>query len=183
VSPQAHSAFQILRPQGKGRFRFVIFCDHASNRIPAELHNLGLPASELDRHIAWGIGAAAVTGELSDIFDSPAILCGTSRLVIDCNRELDAHDLTPEVSDGTPVPGNRDLSAEAGSSGSLNGLRLTMRPWNLLSRTASHSDSFHRALYSLHDSISRWKRPVLAGRPVELSRPRLGGMNELLSAR
>jgi predicted N-formylglutamate amidohydrolase len=111
VSPQAHSAFQILRPQGKGRF--VIFCDHASNRIPAELHNLGLPASELNRHIAWDIGAAGVTAEVSDVFDSPAILCGTSRLVIDCNRQLDAHDLIPEVSDCTPVPGNRDLSVEA----------------------------------------------------------------------
>lgn len=111
VSPQAHSAFQIVRPQGKGRF--VIFCDHASNRIPEELHNLGLPASELDRHIAWDIGAAGVTAELSDIFDSPAILCGTSRLVIDCNRQLDARDLIPEVSDGTPIPGNRDLSPAA----------------------------------------------------------------------
>jgi predicted N-formylglutamate amidohydrolase len=105
-----NSAFRILRPEGKGRF--VIFCDHASNRVPAELQNLGLPASELDRHIAWDIGAAEVTAGLSDLFDSPAILCGTSRLVVDCNRHLDAHDLIPEVSDGTAIPGNRDLSAE-----------------------------------------------------------------------
>jgi predicted N-formylglutamate amidohydrolase len=103
--------FQILHPHGKGRF--VIFCDHASNRVPTELHDLGLPASELSRHIAWDIGAAGVTAGLSNVFDSPAILCGTSRLVIDCNRQLDAHDLIPEVSDGTPVPGNRDLSAAA----------------------------------------------------------------------
>jgi predicted N-formylglutamate amidohydrolase len=104
-------AFRILRPAGKGPF--VIFCDHASNRIPAELHNLGLPASELDRHIAWDIGAAGVTAELSGIFDSPAILCGTSRLVVDCNRQLHAFDLIPEVSDGTVVPGNKDLSEAA----------------------------------------------------------------------
>ena len=99
-----------LRPQGKGRF--VIFCDHASNLIPAELDNLGLPASEIERHIAWDIGAAGVTAELSEILDSPAILCDTSRLVIDCNRQLDAPDLIPEVSDCTVIPGNRDLSAE-----------------------------------------------------------------------
>ncbi|MGA3203916.1 MAG: N-formylglutamate amidohydrolase [Bryobacteraceae bacterium] len=105
------SAFRILRPAGKGRF--VIFCDHASNRIPAELGNLGLPARELDRHIAWDIGAAGVSEELSNIFDAPAILCGTSRLVIDCNRQLDAPDLIPEVSDGTAIPGNRGLSEQA----------------------------------------------------------------------
>jgi len=111
TKPEGHGAFRILRPRGKGRF--IIFCDHASNRIPAELDNLGLPASELERHIAWDIGAAGVTAELSDIFDAPAILCGTSRLVIDCNRQLHAHDLIPEVSDGTAVPGNRDLSEAA----------------------------------------------------------------------
>jgi predicted N-formylglutamate amidohydrolase len=104
----SHSACVTLRPHGQGRF--VFFCDHASHCVPAELKNLGLPESELARHIAWDIGAAGVTEELSDIFDSPAILCGTSRLVIDCNRHLDAHDLIPEVSDGTSIPGNRDLT-------------------------------------------------------------------------
>ena len=98
----------VLRPQGAGRF--VILCDHASNRIPPELHDLGLPASELARHIAWDIGAAGVVAELSEIFDAPAILCGTSRLVIDCNRQLTAADLIPEVSDGTAIPGNAGLS-------------------------------------------------------------------------
>jgi predicted N-formylglutamate amidohydrolase len=109
--PESHIAFRILRPQGKGRF--IIFCDHASNRVPAELENLGLPSSELDRHIAWDIGAAGVTAELSSLFDSPAILSCTSRLVIDCNRQLHARDLIPEVSDSTAVPGNQDLSEAA----------------------------------------------------------------------
>jgi predicted N-formylglutamate amidohydrolase len=111
VKPSAGGAFQTLRPEGKGRF--ILFCDHASNRIPAELEDLGLPPSELDRHIAWDIGAAGVTTALSDLFDAPAVLCGTSRLVIDCNRHLDSHDLIPEMSDGTVVPGNRNLSDSA----------------------------------------------------------------------
>ena len=103
-------AFITLRPNGKGRF--ILFCDHSSNRIPAELDNLGLPPAELERHIAWDIGAAGITEELSAILDAPAILCGTSRLVIDCNRQLNAPDLIPEVSDGTVIPGNRNLSSE-----------------------------------------------------------------------
>lgn len=102
---------QILRPRGRGRF--VIFCDHASNHIPAELEDLGLPPAELARHIAWDIGAAGVSAELSEMFDAPAILCGASRLVIDCNRQLNRRDLIPEVVDGAAIPGNRDLSDAA----------------------------------------------------------------------
>ena len=88
----------------------MLLCDHASNFVPAELEDLGLPASELSRHIGWDIGAAGVTEALSTILDAPAILCGTSRLVIDCNRQLNAPDLIPEVSDGTSIPGNLRLS-------------------------------------------------------------------------
>jgi predicted N-formylglutamate amidohydrolase len=61
---------RILRRHGSGRF--VFFCDHATNYIPAELYDLGLPASELVRHIAWDIGAAGVAEALSEIFDAPA---------------------------------------------------------------------------------------------------------------
>jgi predicted N-formylglutamate amidohydrolase len=103
--------FRIVRPTGSGEF--VLLCDHASNHVPEELKNLGLPRVELERHIAWDIGAAGVTEALSEIFDAPAILCNTSRLVIDCNRQLSRRDLIPEVSDGTVVPGNQNLSDTA----------------------------------------------------------------------
>ncbi len=106
-------AFEVLRGDATGRY--VILCDHASNYIPAEL-DMGLEGSELARHIAWDIGAAGVARELSNLFDSPAILCGTSRLVIDCNRHPGAADLIPEVSDGTLIPGNRNLTAEGKQS-------------------------------------------------------------------
>jgi predicted N-formylglutamate amidohydrolase len=105
------TAARILRPRGSGRF--VLFCDHAGNHVPPELRDLGLPPSELARHIAWDIGAAGVTEALSESFDAPAILSNASRLVIDCNRHLDAPDLIPEVSDGTVIPGNLDLSEAA----------------------------------------------------------------------
>lgn len=98
------TAPRILRPQASGRI--VLLCDHASNYIPTELPDLGLPTSELARHIAWDIGAAGVTAALSEIFEAPAIFCNTSRLVIDCNRHLNAPDLIPELSDGTVIPGN-----------------------------------------------------------------------------
>ncbi len=102
---------RVLRREGSSQF--VILCDHASGEIPAELDNLGLPPAELARHIAWDIGAAGVAEALSEIFDAPAVLSPVSRLVIDCNRHLDAADLIPERSDGTVIPGNVNLSAAA----------------------------------------------------------------------
>src|SRR5579863_2563124 len=104
-------AFKVLRRDAQGPF--VILCDHASNHIPGELNALGLDPADLTRHIAWDIGAAGVARELSSLLDSPAILCGTSRLVIDCNRHPGAADLIAEVSDGTVIPGNRGLTEPA----------------------------------------------------------------------
>lgn len=102
--------FQILREGVRGPF--VIVCDHASNFIPSELNKLGVAEAELARHIAWDIGAADIARILSERFESPAILSGISRLVIDCNRQLDAPDLIPEVSDGTVIRGNVGLRDE-----------------------------------------------------------------------
>jgi predicted N-formylglutamate amidohydrolase len=98
---------RILNRQGRGRF--VLLCDHASNQIPVELRNLGLSAADLASHIAWDIGAAAVAEIISDHLDTPAVLCGVSRLVVDCNRRLGSPELMPASSDGTGIPGNVDV--------------------------------------------------------------------------
>lgn len=103
--------FTTLRPEGTSRF--VLVCDHASNDVPPELHDLGLTADDLTRHIAWDIGAAGVTAALSEMLDAPAVLSGASRLVVDCNRQLTSASLIPEVSDGTTVPGNLRLGEPA----------------------------------------------------------------------
>ena len=102
---------RVCQPDGDGRF--VLVCDHASRFVAPELTDLGLAEADLMLHIGWDIGAAGVTEALSEILDAPAILCGTSRLVIDCNRHLDAVDLIPEISDGTVIPGNAGLSEAA----------------------------------------------------------------------
>jgi len=91
----------------------VLLCDHASNRIPAALDRLGLDDAARARHIAWDIGAAEVTRNLADLLDAPALLSGYSRLVVDCNRKLDDPTAMRQISDGTIVPGNRGLDANA----------------------------------------------------------------------
>ena len=50
--------------------QWLVLCDHASNRVPAELRDLGLSAYELGRHIAWDIGAADVAQRLAREFDT-----------------------------------------------------------------------------------------------------------------
>ena len=89
----------------------VLLCEHASNFIPARYGTLGLPASELQRHIAYDIGAAEVARQLARDLDAPLALAGYSRLLIDCNRPAGAASLIPARSEATEIPGNRDLSA------------------------------------------------------------------------
>ena len=96
-----------------GKSPVLITCDHASRRVPKSLHNLGLDAATLKLHIGWDIGAAVVSRHLARELDAPAILAGYSRLVIDCNRDLDDPTSMPAASDGVPVPGNKDLSPGA----------------------------------------------------------------------
>ena len=84
----------------------LILCDHASNAVPPDLSDLGLPESEFARHIAYDIGAAAVTRSLARRLGAPAILTQFSRLVIDPNRGRDDPTLVMRLSDGAVVPGN-----------------------------------------------------------------------------
>lgn len=104
----AETAVEILNPGGQGNF--VLVCDHASNAFPAEYGSLGLDAAECARHIAYDIGAAEVTRILSRELDAPAVLARWSRLLIDVNRDTASPTLIPEVSDGTEIPGNRDMT-------------------------------------------------------------------------
>lgn len=95
---------------GDGRSPYVLICEHASNRLPRTLGMLGLPQSELMRHIAWDLGAEPVARRLSRLMDAPLVLQRYSRLAYDCNRPPDAPDAMPEISETTDIPGNRDLS-------------------------------------------------------------------------
>jgi predicted N-formylglutamate amidohydrolase len=102
-------AFEIVNPAGAANL--LLLCDHATNIVPDHLAGLGLAADELQRHIGWDIGAAAVTSALAARLDAPALLSGYSRLVVDCNRPLGDPSAFPTVSDRLAIPGNQELSA------------------------------------------------------------------------
>lgn len=88
---------------------FLLLGDHAGNRIPRGMADLGLPESERTRHIAWDIGIAALGTALSARLDATFIHQTYSRLVIDCNRRPGAPDSIPPVSDGTKIAANAAL--------------------------------------------------------------------------
>jgi predicted N-formylglutamate amidohydrolase len=89
----------------------VLVCDHAANALPAEYGDLGLPAGEFRRHIAYDPGAAAVTRALAATLHAPAVLSTFSRLLIDANRGEDDPTLIMRLSDGAIVPGNAGVDA------------------------------------------------------------------------
>jgi predicted N-formylglutamate amidohydrolase len=108
LGPDDPPAFELVNADG--RSSAVLVCDHASNRVPQRLGNLGLDAAQLTEHIAWDPGAAEVARLLSEQLDAPLVLSGYSRLVIDCNRPLHNAESIAEQSAGILVPGNRGLS-------------------------------------------------------------------------
>ena len=110
LAPDEPAAFRVYREAGASDF--FLTCDHAGNLIPKRLGSLGVSPIDLARHIAWDVGAVGVARRLSARLDATLVTQTYSRLVIDCNRQPSRPDAMPEVSEATPVPGNRDISSE-----------------------------------------------------------------------
>ena len=127
----------VLLVNAGGRSPYVLIAEHASNRLPKKLGTLGLDESDLERHIAWDIGAEQVARRLSLLLDAPLVLQGYSRLAYDCNRPPDAPDAMPELSETTHIPGNRNLS-----------------PADKLARIREIYRPFHAAIADLLDARS-----------------------------
>ena len=110
LQPDTHPAFRLIgadRPS-----RFLVTCDHATNRVPTDVGggSLRIGADDMGRHIAYDPGAAGVTVALAEALDAPAILSDFSRLVIDPNRGADDPTLVMKLYDGTLIPENRHVT-------------------------------------------------------------------------
>jgi len=127
-----------------GTSSFVIVVDHASARIPRQLGTLGLPAPELQRHIAWDIGALAVATRVAAALDAPLVAQNYSRLVIDCNRDPKVATSIPMVSESTPIPGNAQLDDE-----------------QRLARRRAIFDPYHACIGALLDERAAAGRPTI----------------------
>jgi len=175
-APVGDKPFEILGAQRTSRW--LITCDHASNRVPDAVNggDLGLSARDMERHIAYDIGAAGVTRHLAGLLDARAILSRFSRLVIDPNRGEDDPTLMMRVYDGTIIPGNRHADA-AEISRRLNAY---YRPYHAAyaQLAAQRDDTVIVAVHSFTPRLnSRAPRPwhigLLFAHDQRLSRPLL----------
>ncbi|PJE37089.1 N-formylglutamate amidohydrolase [Pseudooceanicola lipolyticus] len=89
--------------------RWLITCDHATNTVPPDVNggDLGLPREDMERHIAYDVGAYGLAQHLGQLLDSPVIASNFSRLVIDPNRGEDDPTVLMKLYDGTIIPANR----------------------------------------------------------------------------
>jgi len=106
----------VLEQNAGGTSPFLLTSDHYGRLIPRALGDLGLPESELTRHIAWDIGIAGVAEALSQQLDAHLVAQRYSRLVIDCNRPPHAASSIPRISEATTIPGNEGIGREAAQS-------------------------------------------------------------------
>ncbi len=127
-----------------GRSNFVIVVDHASHRIPRRLGDLGLPAAELQRHIAWDIGALGVARRMASTLDAPLVAQNYSRLVIDCNRDPKVATSIPTVGESIGIPGN-----------------IGLRPDEIEARRAEIFDPYHAQVSALLDARAAAGRPTI----------------------
>jgi predicted N-formylglutamate amidohydrolase len=106
VPASGHQFDPVEAIDGRDDAGVLFICDHAANALPPSYGTLGLDPCDLQRHIAYDIGAAWVTRQLAAIFDAPAILSTFSRLLIDPNRGADDPTLVAKLSDRRIIPGN-----------------------------------------------------------------------------
>lgn len=101
----------VLRLAGDAASGWLVLCDHASNALPSGYGTLGLPPQQLERHIAYDIGAGPVAQRIASVLGAPAVMTRYSRLLIDPNRGVDDPTLVMRLSDGAVIPGNAHIDA------------------------------------------------------------------------
>jgi predicted N-formylglutamate amidohydrolase len=166
-------AFRVEKPGGQSPY--LLTCDHASARIPRKLGSLGVAAEDLQRHIAWDIGAAGVAVKLAGALDAFAILSSYSRLVIDCNRRPGIPESIVRMSEATRIPGNETVTVEEATARAqelfhpyhdrirteLDARRAQQRPTLLI--------SVHSFTPRFHGNTRPWHAGVLYNRDARLA--------------
>src|ERR1041385_3272891 len=134
----------VLEQNAGGSSPFLLTCDHYGRLIPRALGDLGVAASELQRHIAWDIGIAGVAEGVASHLGAHLIAQRYSRLVIDCNRPPCVASSIPVLSEATAVPGNEGLTRVAAET-----------------RRKAIFDPYHRRIAEVIDARLREHRPTV----------------------
>ena len=157
------SPVRVINPEG--RASFLLIGDHAGNRVPRALEPFGVAEADLERHIGWDIGIAALGEVLAERLDATFIAQRYSRLVVDCNRAPEAFDAMPPVSDGTPIPANATLddAARAARIAAIHAPYQAAITAELARRDAAGEDTILVALHSFTPAMRGFARPWQIG--------------------
>ena len=90
--------------------KLLIVADHASNYIPKKYDNLGLTKKDVFTHKVFDSGIKDLAINLSNKFNSHLVLGEYSRLLIDCNRDVNDPTLISVISDRTLILGNKKIT-------------------------------------------------------------------------
>lgn len=147
-----------VHAEGEARgARWLVTCDHATNRVPDWVAggDLGIAPDDMARHIAYDVGALGLARALAARLDAPVVWSDFSRLVIDPNRGEDDPTLIMRLYDGTVIEGNRRLTEQDRQ----NRLTRLYRPYHdRVAALAGHRAD--RAICAIHSFT-----PQLQGRP------------------
>lgn len=157
--------------------RWLVTCDHAANTVPPEINggDLGLPREDMERHIAYDVGALGVSRHLGEILNAPVIASNFSRLVIDPNRGEDDPTLLMKLYDGSVIPANRHADAAERE----RRMEMCHRPYHrelarLMARPGAVLLSIHSFTRQLRGREPRpWQVGVLYAGDDRLARPLL----------
>lgn len=175
--------YQPFHVFGKDRkSQWLVTCDHATNAVPDFVAggNLGLSHEDMNRHIAYDVGAKGVSQYLGEHLDAPVICSNFSRLVIDPNRGEDDPTLLMKLYDGTIIPANRNADETE-----LQHRKETLYyPYHeaLASLISTRSNpillSIHSFTPQLRDKPARpWEIGVLYADDARLAKPLLDVLN------
>jgi len=167
--------------QNEASSPLLLLCDHASNALPPEVGTLGLAPGLFSTHIAYDIGAAAVTRALAAAYSAPAVLGRWSRLLIDLNRGADDPTIVMKLSDGSIIPGNRD----AGAAEVARRIAVWHAPYHAAIAAELDRIGSGAVVLSLHSFTPSWKkvpRPwevgILYDRDARLAAPLMARLAE-----
>lgn len=176
------SPFRVEGAERSGRW--LVTCDHAANTVPRDVipsGELGLLDEDMDRHIAYDVGAAGVARHLARLVDSPAIHTDFSRLVIDPNRDAADPTVLMKIYDRTVIPANK----HAGPDEIARRRRLCHDPYH-----ATYAEMAARpgiAICAVHSftpqfrgrSWRPWHVGILWAGDDRISRPLIGRLRRL----
>lgn len=182
LQPEDGPAYEIYNANKTSRY--VLIADHARNRVPQALGNLGVASDVLAQHVGYDIGAEGMARHVADLMGAPLVIAGFSRLVLDPNRVIGDPGQIPTSSDGIVIPANQNLS-EADKQGRIDELFTPYQAAIAAALAAVRARGETPILLSLHSftpqlSVNGAPRPwhigVLWREDERLSRPLISAL-------